>query len=381
MSEQAKSPPRASDVVVIGGGIAGLSVALRLCQAGLSVTVLDRGQVGAEASSAAAGILGAQLEADKPGPYLALSLFARQLWPAFSAELRELGGVDVDHQRCGAIEVALDEAALERLEARAAQLSAAGLAAERLDAKALHERAPSIGPRALGGLYAAAEGCVDPRRAVQALVQAAARAGVRLLPASAVRAVRADKGRVAGVELEGAGRIDAGAVVLAAGSWSARIGGVPLVAGAVEPVRGQLATLRPPRPEVPCVLFVHGRGYLVPRSDGRVMAGSTMERVGYDKAVTAGGMARVLSLAAELVPALAAAPLVDSWSGLRPATPDGLPLLGETALPGLFACTGHHRNGVLLAPASAAIVSALVLGQPPPLDPAPFSPARLASLT
>ncbi|HET6923057.1 MAG TPA: FAD-dependent oxidoreductase, partial [Anaeromyxobacteraceae bacterium] len=167
-------------------------------------------------------------------------------------------------------------------------------------------------------------------------------------------------------------------VVLAAGAWSSRVEGNGLPAGAVRPVRGQIALLDTRPPLLSRVVF-SGHGYVVPRTDGRILVGSTMEEVGFEKAVTAGGLLHVLGLAVEIAPRLALAPFVDCWSNFRPATPDGNPILGPGAVPGLFYATGHYRNGILLTPVTADAVSAVVLGRPPPVDLAPFSPARLGT--
>jgi glycine oxidase len=183
-------------------------------------------------------------------------------------------------------------------------------------------------------------------------------------------------GRAVGVDHD-AGRIEAGAVVLAAGAWSALVPGSALPRGAVRPVRGQIAVLDTRERLLGRVVF-SDKGYVVPRADGRVLCGSTMEEVGFEKAVTAGGLHGVLGMAIEIAPALAAAPLVDTWSNFRPASPDGWPVLGPSPVPGLFYATGHTRNGILLTPITADAVAAAVLGRPPPVDLSPFSAGRLA---
>jgi glycine oxidase len=174
------------------------------------------------------------------------------------------------------------------------------------------------------------------------------------------------------------GRIDAGAVVLAAGAWSLEVEGHGLPRGAVRPVRGQIAVLDTRPPLLSRVVF-SGRGYVVPRADGRILCGSTMEEVGFEKAVTAGGLRQVLDIAIEIAPALAAAPVVETWSNFRPSSPDGAPILGAGTVPGLFYATGHTRNGILLLPITADAVSAAILGNAPPVDLSPFSPARLVT--
>jgi glycine oxidase len=175
------------------------------------------------------------------------------------------------------------------------------------------------------------------------------------------------------------GRLDAGAVVLAAGSWSLLVEGSGLPPGSVRPVRGQIAVIDTRPPLLSRVVF-SGRGYVVPRADGRLLCGSTMEEVGFEKAVTAGGLRQVLDIALEIAPVLEKAPVVETWANFRPASPDGEPILGPGTIPNLFHATGHTRNGILLAPITADAVSAAILGDAPPVDLAPFSPARLPAL-
>jgi glycine oxidase len=189
-----------------------------------------------------------------------------------------------------------------------------------------------------------------------------------------VRRLRHDGRRVLGIDTD-RGAHDPGQVVLAAGAWSSQLEGAPLPRGAVVPVRGQMIELRAPAPPVRHVVFGAG-GYLVPRADGRVLCGSTEERVGFAKEVTAAGLGTLCARAARLCPTLATLPVGDHWSGLRPASADALPYIGLSALAGLTVCTGHFRNGVLLAPLSAEIVAALVTGGTVPVDVSALSPAR-----
>jgi glycine oxidase len=204
---------------------------------------------------------------------------------------------------------------------------------------------------------------------------AAQRAGARFLTGR-VLGVRRQGGRAVGVDHE-RGPIDAAAVVLAAGAWSLQVVGHGLPPNAVRPVRGQIAVVETRPPLLTRVVF-SGHGYAVPRADGRILLGSTMEEVGFEKAVTAGGLRHVLEVGIGLAPAIAQAPVVESWSNFRPASPDGEPILGPGATPGLFYATGHTRNGILLCPITADAIAACVLGTPPPVELAPFSALRFA---
>ncbi len=366
-----------TDVVVIGAGVQGCSVALRLAQAGRQVLVLERSIPGAEASSAAGGILSPGVEAEEPGPFYELCAASLALWPAFAAELERLSGMWVGHRGGGTLEVAFDDPTARVLAARAAQLQRHRVEVEVLDGDAARRLEPALDPRVRGGLWFAAESSVDPRLLARALYLAAHRAGARFLGGQVQRILH-DGGRAAGVEHQ-SGRIEAGTVVLAAGSWSALVEGSGLPAGAVRPVRGQIALLDTRPPLLSRVVF-SDKGYLVPRADGRVLCGSTMEEVGFERAVTAGGLRGVLDLAIEIAPALAGAPLLETWCNFRPASPDGSPVLGPSTVPGLFYATGHTRNGILLCPVTADAVSAAVLGRPPPVDLAPFHVGRLSAV-
>lgn len=362
-----------ADVVVIGAGVQGCAVAWRLAQAKLDVLVLERSIPGAEASSAAGGILSPGVEALEPGPFYALGRASLARYPAFTAELEALTGVNLAHRGGGTLEVAFDDHHAQLLAGRAGKIQSAGLPVTVLDDAEVRRLEPGLSPEARGALWFEEEGSLDPRQLGRALAIAAARAGARFLTGQ-VRAIRHQGGRAVGVEHEG-GPIDAAHVVLAAGSWSLQVAGHGLPPRAVRPVRGQMAVLDTRPPLLSRVVF-SGHGYVVPRPDGRVLCGSTMEEAGFEKAVTAGGLLHVLEVGVGIAPALAHAPLVETWSNFRPASPDGEPILGPGAIPGLLYATGHTRNGILLCPITADAVAACVLGAPPPVDLAPFSPAR-----
>jgi len=365
-----------ADVVVIGAGVQGCAVALRLAQAGQGVVVLERSIPGAEASSAAGGILSPGVEALEPGPFYGLCAASLARWGPFAEEVQRLSGLWVGHRGGGTLEAALDDDVARVLAGRAEKLVKGGIAVEVLDGDAARRLEPALSGKIRGALFFPGEASVDPRLLGRALYIAASRAGARFLTGQ-VRRIAVSGGRAAGVDHE-SGHIAAGAVVLAAGSWSLQVEGHGLPPGAVRPVRGQMAVLDTRPPALSRVVFSE-KGYVVPRADGKILCGSTMEEVGFEKAVTAGGLQHVLGLACEIAPRLAAAPFVECWSNFRPATPDGNPILGAGTLPGLFYATGHYRNGILLTPISADAVAAAVLGKPPPVDLAPFSPARLGA--
>ena len=338
------------------------------------MVVLERAVPGAEASSAAGGILSPGVEAVEPGPFYALCRASLERYPAFAQEVEALSGVPVGYRTLGTLEVALDETHAKVLAARAEKILGHGLPVEVLDETALHRLEPAISPEARGALFFPDEASLDPRLLARSVYIAATRAGATFVTGQ-VRRIAIEGGRAVGVDHE-SGRIDAAQVVLAAGSWSMLVEGNGLPPGSVRPVRGQIALLDTRPPLLSRVVF-SGHGYVVPRPDGRVLCGSTMEEVGFEKAVTAGGLRHVLDVGIGIAPALAGAPVVETWSNFRPASPDGEPILGPGTVAGLLYATGHTRNGILLTPITAEAISAAVLGSAPPVDLRPFSPARL----
>jgi len=369
-------PPMATyDSVVIGGGVMGSAVALRLAQAGQKVLVLEKAVPGAEASSAAGGILGAQIEGHEDSPTFRLCLASRALYPALAEELREATGIDVGFRRCGVLKVAGPSEDFAPLRARAAWQRGLGLAVEELFGDEARRLEPDLAPDVAFALHFPDDPQVDPRQLARALPLAAQRAGATFR-AALVRRVLVEDGRATGVQLDGE-TIHAGAVVVAAGAWTSLVEGIGLPHEAVRPVRGQMLRLFLRGLPLRRIVFA-ARGYVVPRGDGTVITGSTMEDAGFEKKVTAGGVASILANALAAVPALAGAELVESWSGLRPAPADGAPLIGAGAAHGLFLASGHHRNGILLTPETARLVAETVLTGREPEALAPFSPRRFA---
>ena len=363
------------DVLVVGAGVVGCAVAWRLQQAGVQCTVLERSLPGAEASSAAAGILAPQVEADGPGPFLDLCLASRALYPDFARELAEVAGFEVGYQASGALLTALDDGEADEARTRVAWQRQAGLEAEWLDAAALRALEPALSPSMLGAARFAGDHQVDNRLLVKALSIAAAKSGARFV-ATQVRRLIESHGRVVGVMTD-QGALHAAAVVVAAGAWTGLVPGALPDPSILRPARGQMAMVHTRAPLVRHVVF-GAQGYAVPRADGRLLLGSTVEFVGFDKQVTAGGLAAILSRGIALIPAVADAPLVETWAGFRPHTTDGLPLLGAGARPGLFLASGHFRNGILLTPITAEVVRDLILERAPAVDITAFRADRNA---
>lgn len=354
----------------------GCGIALRLCQAGARVTVLERSIPGAEASSAAGGILAPQEEAEGPGPFLELCLRSRALYADFAAELLALSGINVNYLPSGVLHVAFDEAGVQRLEKTLGWQRALGLRGELLGPSELRALEPQLSPQARAAARFVDDHQVDNRLLTRALTMAAARVGATFRTGY-VRGVVEQQGRAVGVDLDGE-VLRADAVVIAAGSWSGLVQGASVDPRVVRPARGQMVQLQTRLPLFSHVLF-SDRGYLIPRLDGRVLAGSTLEFSGFEKNVTAEGLHRILALALELCPALASAPVQETWAGLRPYTDDHLPILGPGPLPGLFLATGHFRNGILLTPITARLMAQVVLGETPEVELRPFRHDRFVA--
>lgn len=385
-----------ADAVVIGGGVAGLSVARALAQRGVKrVTLIERAGLGAEASCAAAGMLAAQVEADQADDFLALACASRDLYPAFSEALREETGIDIELERTGTLYLAFTEADAAEMAHRYEWQSRAGLSVERLSADEARRLEPCISPRVRGALRFPLDGQVENRRLVAALAVAVEKCGVRLLTGTNVEALRIERGRINGV-LTAQGAIEAPVVVVAGGAWASLLGAASSASSSsaftnslsgatdsrapdirIEPVRGQMLCFEA-RPRLHARHVIYSpRGYIVPRLDGRVLAGSTTEHAGYDKRVTCEGLNTITTHAVEIAPAVGELPLLDSWAGLRPRAADGWPVLGGCAeVRGLYYAAGHYRNGILLAPVTGDLLAEEILsGRASPRLTA-FSPDR-----
>ncbi len=361
------------DVLVVGGGIIGLAIAREAARAGLRVRLLEKGEIGREASSAAAGLLGPQLGAERPDPLLSLCLASRDLYPAFAREVADESGLDPALLDPGTLVVATGGGEAETLDRQCAFQRSIGLSAERVRGGELRRLEPSLSEDWVEGLYLPRDRSVDNVLLVQGLERAAERRGARLRRGARVDRLLVQDGRVVGVQA-GPERLGAGAVVIAAGAWSGEIAGDGLAPVPSAPVRGQIVCLGPAA--VPGRPLHAGDFYLVPRRDGRVLAGSTMERAGFDRRVTAAAIATLTAAAIALVPALRDAPFHSAWAGLRPATGDDLPAIGRGAAPGLLYACGHLRQGVLLAPVTAVVILRLLQGEDPGFDLAAFDPRR-----
>jgi glycine oxidase len=351
------------DAVVVGGGVIGLSCAWRLAQRGGRVAVVDRSSPPSGATRVAAGMLApvGELAFGEP-ELLKMTLAAADLYPDFVAELEAASGASTGFVRRGALHIALDRDEAAELRRVHELQRSLGLGAEWLPPRRCRELEPGLTPSFNGGVHAPDEGAVDPRALVQALLQALAAEEADLRFEADVVEALTEGGRIAGVRTAAGEELRADAVVLAAGAWSGQAGWLPPEARPpVRPVKGQILELRAPDGSAPCERIVASeRIYAVPRPDGRLIVGATVEEQGFDTAVTAGGVHELLREAYRLLPDVAEMELIETAAGLRPGTPDNLPLAGPSPLDGLLWATGHYRNGILLAPLTAdAIVAQL----------------------
>jgi len=348
-----------ADVVIVGGGVIGLTIARALALRGVrDVCLVERGRLGTEASWAAAGMLLPQVEADAADEFFNLACQSRDLYPAFAAALREETGIDVELDTTGTLYLALTEHDHEEIEKRYEWQAQAGFAVERLSGAEARELEPCISEATLGALRFPKDIQVENRRLLSALANSVTKLGVDIATQTIVDSITIAGNRVNGVQTS-RGAISCPTVVIAAGTWSSFIKNAP--APTIEPIRGQMICLEA-KPQLTRHVIYSPRGYIVPRQDGRLLAGSTSEHAGFAKCVTAGGIAGILRNALEISPAITGLPLVDTWAGLRPRAADGLPVIGPCGeIDGLFCATGHYRNGILLAPLTGELISKAIV--------------------
>lgn len=369
--------------IVIGGGIIGCSVAWRLAAEGVATTVLERGRVGQEASWAAAGMIAPQAEADRPGPFFDFCMKARDAFEAIADRLVHEGGVDPEYDRAGILYVALDADERVQLEQRAKWQRTVGAPVEELSGAKARRIEPMLSPEVVYAIHMPTNRRTDNRKLTQAYAAAARKAGAEFVEgarveALAIRGERADGVlmRADGVVMDDGSTREADVVINAAGSWAGEIRGLEADRVKLHPVRGQIVCFDVAPGIIGPALFSL-RGYLVPRRDGRLLAGSTMEEAGYNKSVTLAGLDKIARGAAAIVPALGAAAFREAWAGLRPATRDLLPVLGfSPSVSNVIWSAGHFRSGILLSAITGEIVADLVKGRRPAVELGAFSAAR-----
>ncbi len=356
-------------IVIVGGGVSGLAIGWRLAQAGETVTVFERNKAGMESTWAAAGMLAPQIEAEYGEEMLLpLAMASHKLWPDFAKELIAETGISIDYREEGTIQVSLDRDEQEQLDNRFSFLSGNQLEVEKLSAYEVRRLEPHISRAVTGGIYSPQDHQVDNRALAVALKIAFEKAGGILREQCSVEEIVIDKDCVTGIVVNGE-KIKVDHVVVAAGAWSRNIPGIPEVfRPPVRPLKGQMLALEMPEstPLITHVIWGPGNSivsnvYLAPKSDGRLIVGATVEEMGFDKRMTGGGLLEILRAAWEVLPGIYDLPVIDSWSGLRPASRDDAPILGSSGISGLTYATGHHRNGILLSPITASEISSYII--------------------
>ncbi len=347
-------------MIIIGGGIIGLSLAIALRKRGATVLILERGEPGREASHAAAGML-ADFPLEIPPVLQSLASASARMYPEFVHELQDESGMNVDLRDQGTIFFLSPE----QFKEFPGPMKECPLPAP------LAELEPALGPINLPAIYLR-ERSVDPRALTAAALEAARHRGVDISSGTAASEVLLADGRVIGVGTDRSS-YSAPVVVNCAGAWSGQLPPLPFP---TRPVKGQMLSLAGASRNLVRHVIRTPEIYLVPRSDGRILVGATVEEAGYDKRTDAATIQRMRQAAIHLVPALAQARMLEAWAGLRPGSPDNLPMLGATRIPGYFVATGHFRDGILLTPITAQVMAQMVTGGQPEYDVAPFSPAR-----
>jgi len=352
-------------IAIIGGGICGLGIGWRLVQAGQQVTIFDRGSTGREATWAAAGMLAPQVEVEHGEEVLLpLALESRAMWKDFASELFNETAIDVDYREEGTLVVGLNRDDIEHLQNRMTYFEKLGLDVKWLSGHEIRKKQPHLGRSVGGGIYSALDHQVDNRMVAMALKKAFLGAGGIVRENVEVLGVKTSAGRVTGLELSD-DEVKVDIVVIAAGAWSRNIFGLPETSRPpVRPLKGQMVAVQmdSQSPLIDTVIWGPGNGvvpsiYLAPKADGRLLIGATVEEMGFDKNLTAGGLMELLRWAWDILPGIYDLPVVESWAGLRPTSRDDAPILGPTSTTGIVMATGHHRNGVLLAPITARVIS------------------------
>lgn len=364
------------DVAIAGGGIIGTSIAFELAAENLQVIVIDRQSPGREASWAAAGMLSPAPDGLPAIPLIPLAKESLRMYPDFISRVERSSETRSDFERQGALHLFSGANAETERDRTVAQYRGLGLSIVPITAGDARKRENSIGEEIGAAAWNPEEARVDPRALTRGVITGAERRGARILPDTPVSKLMIEKGRCRGL-VAGGEEISAGQVVLAAGSYSAEILGARAEIAPTRPVRGQLMALHKENLRLRHVLRTD-HGYLVPRKDGRIIAGSTLEDAGFEKGVTPEGMRTILTAATEMIPELESAEIVERWSGLRPGTPDELPILGPADVEGLFIATGHYRNGILLAPITAKLLRDWIVKGKAEFDAGIFSPQRFA---
>jgi glycine oxidase len=380
------SLPKTAEVVIVGGGVIGLGVARALALRGCrDVLLIERAGLGAESSSAAAGMLAPQAEADRADDFFQMACRSRDMYPAFAAALLNETGIDIELETTGTLYLAFTDKDVTELQKRYEWQTKAGLRLEMLDGDDARRLEPAISANVSAALKFPLDTQVENRRLISALAASTEKLGVRLVNGTTVATLKTDYRGIAGVETS-RGFVGTDIVIVACGAWTSSLGLTDLSGRLasekmlpnlrIEPIRGQMLCFEV-NPQMARHVIYSPRGYIVPRRDGRLLVGATTEQAGFDKRVTAEGVSSLLSAAMEISPQIGALPLRESWAGFRPRAADGLPVIGPYAeIGGLFYATGHYRNGILLAPITGELIAGAIVDRLAPTELNYFSPDR-----
>lgn len=345
------------DVLIVGGGIIGLSLARELHQKKIGkITILERGQIGREASHAAAGMLAPHAETEKLDDFYQFCRQSITLYSTYARDLFEETGIDIELDKSGTLYLAFTEKDFEEITRRFRWQKSAGLEVERFSARETRQIEPFVSPDVLASLYYPTDWQVENRKLLQALQKYCEKFGIEIFENTEIKNLLIENGRVKGAETDRE-KFYGEQVALATGAWTSFIQAEDFTLPEVKPVRGQMISFQTAKRLFGKVIY-SPRGYLVPRADGRILAGATVEDAGFDKSVTRSGIEILRERALEIAPSLINLNIVESWAGLRPMAPDGWPVMGElTGIENLFIATAHYRNGILLAPLTAQILA------------------------
>jgi glycine oxidase len=367
--------------LVIGGGIIGSSVAWRLTSEGVQVSVFERGRLGQEASWAAAGLIGPQAEAHEPGAFFDLALAGKRSFDAIVERLTAESGVDPEYDDHGVLYVAFDDVARARLQSRARWQRAAGGQVDELTPREAFRLAPVLSEKIIFALHMPNNRRVENRKLTLAYINAATHAGAEFREGALIHSIEVSNGRATGVRLADGSLEEGDVVINAAGAWAGEISGLEEDRIHFYPVRGQILCFEARPGLVEPSLFSES-GIVVPRRDGRILAGSIFEEAGFNKSVTLDGMERILRAVRAMVPSIASIPFREAWAGLRPASDDLLPVLGPSpTVANVMYAAGHFRSGILLSAVTGEVIADLVKGREPSIDLVAFSAARFRNGT
>ena len=369
-----------TDVVIVGGGVIGCSTAYSLRKAGVAVTVVDQGEIGAEASSAAAGLLAPLGSLAGPGPFADLLLASFSLFPELVPELEEASGIRMEYEQTGALRVVRNPKNVPNLRKRMKAWQPLGLQMRWLTGEEARQLEPTLAPDVCAALYAPEESQIKAPQVVKAFARAAANLGATLRSHTRITGLQGQHGRVTAIETDQGEIIACQQLVVASGAWSAQWSEWLHIELTVAPQRGQILALRQPAPPLRHIIFGEA-AYLAPKQDGTVVVGATREEVGFDKYLTAGGVAWLLSTASRLIPSLEQSAIEQMWAGLRPKTLDNLPILGQaTGWENVTLATGHGSVGIMLSAITGQLITELLVAGVTPALIRPFALERSADL-